>query len=219
MYAKTGILLFSALASVAVVAHAATVDKQTFNGTQASTSFSIDQEITCANGSGGSVFAFGFLSGAEQVTKETGSPKVVSNGINVELDSYSNSCTGTSFNGFGGAANAFAAPNKKLTSAGLQGTVSVQNFDGGATLNVGVDVVIVGTGAISTSKSSNKTKTLQCPGGTVTITINRSANSNRSGNPSGSLNIEGFELDPTFSGATLIDNSSTTITIAKNCHR
>jgi hypothetical protein len=142
----------------------------------------------------------------------------VNNGISVEIDSYSNSCTGTSFSGFGGAANAFASPNKKLTSAGLTGTASVQDFSTSLTFNVGVDVVIVGTGPISASKSSTKTKTIQCPGGTVTITITRSANSNRSGNASGSLTIEGFELDPTFSTTTLVDNSNTTITIEKNKH-
>jgi hypothetical protein len=215
MYAKTGLMLLSALATVTLVAHAATVEKQSFSGTQASTFFSIDQQVTCADGSEGSVFAFGALFGSEQITKETGSPRSVSNGINVEIDSYSNSCTGTNFSGFGGAANAFAAPNKRLTSAGLTGTVSVQDFGSGATVLVGVDVVIVGTGPISTSKSSTKTKTVQCPGGPVTITITRSANSNRAGDASGSLTIEGFELDPAFNTTTLLDNSNSTISIEK----
>jgi hypothetical protein len=218
MYAKTAMVLVSALVFVTVgdVAHAASVEKQKFKGTQASTSFSAEATITCADGSAGSVFATGFLSGSETITKQTGSPKTVTNGIFVEIDSYSNSCTGTNLGGaFGGVADGFAPPNKRLDSAGLEGTTFVQDFGSGAQIPVALDVVIVGTGPVSASQSTTKTKTVQGPCGPVTITIARSANANRSGDASGTITIEGVELKPTFSITTLVDNSNTEITIEK----
>jgi hypothetical protein len=216
MYAKTALLLFSAFATVAIAAHAATVDHQKFNGTQGSTNFSAEAQITCANGLTGSAFASGALFGSENITKDSGSPKTVNNGIFVEIDSYSNSCTGTSLGGaFGGIANGFAAPEKNLKSAGLQGSTLVQDFGSGAQIPVVLDIVIVGTGPISASQSSTKTKTVQSPGGPVTITISRSSNSNRSGIASGSITIEGVEFTPTYFATSLVDNSSAEITIQK----
>ena len=193
-------------------AHAAVVEKDVFIGKQAATSFSGTATITCADGSSGTVSALGFLSGSEQFSKQTGTPKTFSNGVFVEIDSYFNDCTGASL-GFSdaGIANGFTPPNKRLNSAGLEGTALVQDFDTGAQIPVVIDIVIQGTGPLTASKSSSKTKTLH----PLTITINKSSNANRAGVASGTISIDGVQLDTTFSATTLSDNASFDLTIEK----
>jgi hypothetical protein len=219
MYAKTTTMLISAMMLMTVAEDAraaAKVEKDKFKGVQVATQFSIDASVTCADGSEGNVSAGGFVAGSETITKQTGSPKTVSNGVFLEIDSYFNSCTGTSFGfGDGGIADGFAAPNRKLDSAGFEGTAVVLDFDTGAELAVSLELVVVGTGPVTSSKSTTKTKTVSCPHGAVTITINRTASANREGMASGTIGIEGFELTPTFSSTTLSDSSNTDITIQK----
>jgi len=219
MQMKTALVLTATLAvtGLGFGARAATVDKQKFKGSQAATSFSANNALTCADGSAGSVFASGFLSGSDSISKETGTPKTVTNGIFVEVDIYSNTCTGVNFNfGDGSIANGYTAPNKKLNSAGLDGSTTVQDFDTGNTIPVVVDLVIEGTGPVTATAAHSKTKTVQGKHGPVTITITTSANSTRAGLVSGSLTIDGVELDATYSSTTLSSNGSTEITIDKN---
>jgi hypothetical protein len=208
-----------ALVVVGTSAHAAkSVDKESFKGSQASTSFSSTTSTTCADHSKGTVTANGFITGSDSISKETGSPKTVTNGVSVELDNYSNSCTGASVGfGDGTAANGYTPPNKKLNSAGLEGTVPVQDIDSGYTATVVLDLVIEGTGPISAEKSHSRTRTVQGKKGPVTIEIDTSADSNRSGVVSGTISIDGVELDATFDGpTTLSSNASKEITITKN---
>jgi hypothetical protein len=217
MRSRTAVVLASALAvtSVAGAARAATVEKQKMTGSHAATSFSSEASIKCGDGSDGSIFASGFLMASETVTKETGTPTVVSNGIFVEVDSYSNSCTNVFTSGTGGIANGFTPPNKGLNSAGLEGSTSFQDLNTGALIPISIDVVIVGTGPISASKSSTKTKTIMGKCGPVTITITRQAEANRSGIASGTITIDGVALDSTFSVTTLEASSNVDITITK----
>jgi hypothetical protein len=79
-----------------------------------------------------------------------------------------------------------------------------------------VDLVIEGTGPVTATAAHSKTKTVQGKHGPVTITITTSANSTRAGLVSGSLTIDGVELDATYSSTTLSSNGSTEITIDKN---
>jgi hypothetical protein len=198
-------------------ARAATVEKDSFKGSQAATFFTSTTAIACAGGGTGTVSASGFLSGSESISKQTGSPKTVSNGVFVEIDSYANSCTGASLSfGDGGITSGFAPPNKKLASAGLEGVASVQDFSTGLSISVDLDLVIVGTGPITTEKSHSRTKTVESPGGPITITISRSSSSNRAGVVSGTITIDGVALDADFSSTTLSSNASTDITIEKN---
>jgi len=218
MQMKTALVLATALATTGLgySAHAATVDKQKFKGSQAATSFSANNALTCADGSAGTVFASGFLSGSDSVSKETGTPKTVSNGIFVEVDIYSNTCTGVNFNfGDGSIANGYTPPNKKLNSAGLEGSTTVQDFDTGKTIPVVLDLVIEGTGPLTAEKAHSKTRTVQGKHGPVTITITTSADSSRAGIVSGTLSVDGVELDATFSPTTLSSNGNTEITINK----
>ncbi len=219
MQTKIALAFVTALTSVSLgsIAHAKTVDKQKFKGSQTATSFTVNEALTCADGTSGSVFASGFLSGSDSISKETGTPKTTSNGVFVELDIYSNSCTGVNFNfGDGSIPEGYTPPNKRLNSAGLMGTTSVQDFDTGRTISIAIDLVVEGTGPITASKSHSRTRTVQTPGGPITINIDTSANSNRSGDVSGTLSIDGTEFDATYSSTTLSTNASTEITINKN---
>src|SRR5215510_3976252 len=98
MRTKLGLLLVSALVvgSVGGRAYGAVVvDSQSFKGSQGATSFSGSVTISCGRGKGsGTVSASGFLSGSLQIVKATGSPTTVNDGVFVEVDSYSNTCTG-----------------------------------------------------------------------------------------------------------------------------
>jgi hypothetical protein len=219
MQTKIALAFVTALTSVSLgsIAHAKTVDKQKFKGSQTATSFTVDEALTCADGTSGSVFASGFLSGSDSISKETGTPKTTSNGVFVELDIYSNTCTGVNFNfGDGGIPNGYTPPNKNLNSAGLMGTASVQDFDTSKTIAIVIDLVVEGTGPITASKSHSHTRTVQTPGGPITINIDSSANSNRSGDVSGTLSIDGTEFDATYSSTTLSTNATMEITISKN---
>jgi hypothetical protein len=216
MRTTKSVLLVSALmvGSIGGRAFGATVDKESFKGSQAATFFSGSGTVACAGGGSGTVTASGFLSGSQSITKMTGSPKTVSNGVFVELDSYSNTCPGAPPFGFatGGIANGFTPPNPHLNSAELAGSTTVQDFDTGATLVVAIDVVLEGTGPISAEKNNTKTRTT----GPVTITITHQASANRAADASGTISVGGVALDATFSSSTLSSNANTTITITKN---
>ena len=192
---------------------AVVVDTQVFKGSQGATTFSGTASIRCSGGGRGTVSAAGFLSGSQTITKTSGSPKMVNNGVFVEVDSYSNTCTGVTL-GFadGGIANGFTPPNAHLNSAQLLGSTTVQDFDTGLSVPVVIDVVLEGTGAITASKSTTTTKTK----GPVTITITSSASASRAADASGTIKIGGVDVDATFSSTTLSSNANATITITKN---
>jgi hypothetical protein len=205
-------------AGIASVAQAkATVEKEKFKGSQAFTLFQVNETLTCADGSSGSVFASGSFSGSDSMTNETGTPKTTSNGIFLEIDIYSNTCTGVNFSfATGGISGGYTPPTKSLSSAELAGTGSVQDFDTGATFPVSLDLVFEGTGPLTSSKSHSKTRTVQTPDGPITIEEDTSANSNRAADVSGTLSINGQDLDATFSTTTLISNANRDLTITKN---
>ena len=220
MQTKTALALLTTLSVVGLgfSASAKTVDKEKFTGSQAATSFSISQNVTCADGSTKAVSGSGFLSASDSVTKETGTPKTTSNGVSIDIFNYSNGCTGSSVGfGEGGIANAYTPPNNnKLNSAGVSGSGTVQDLDFGNTITIALDLVFEGTGPLTSGKSHSKTKTTDGKGNPITIEIDRNANANRSADVSGTITLEGFELDPVFSSATLSSNASTDITITKN---
>jgi hypothetical protein len=217
MRTTKSVLLVSALVVASVGGRAfgavVDVDREAFKGSAGATTFSGSATIACAGGGSGTVTASGFLSGSQSITKSTGSPKTVNNGIFVEVDSYSNSCTGAML-GFadGGIANGFTPPNAHLNSAELAGTTTVQDFDTGLSISVAIDVVLEGTGPISAEKSTTKTKTK----GPVTITITRSASASRAADASGTISVGGVAIDATFSSTTLSSNANATITITKS---
>ncbi len=218
MRTKISLLLVSALlvGSAGGRAYGAVVvDSQSFKGSQAATTFSGSVTISCGRGKGsGMVSASGFLSGSQQIIKATGTPTTVNNGDFVEVDSYSNTCTGVSL-GFltGGSSNVFTPPGAHLNSAQILGSTTVGDLSSPPnTLPVFVDVVFEGTGAVTASKSTTTTKTR----GPLTITITSQATSTRAADASGTIKIGGVDIDATFSSATLTNNANATVTITKN---
>jgi hypothetical protein len=172
--------------------------------------------VRCANGSHAPVTASGFLSGSTQISKATGSQPMMSNGIFVEVDAYSNGCTGASI-GFaeGGIANGYTPPHRNLASAALDGTTLVQDFDTGSQVSVSLNIDIHGTGPVTGDSSSSRTRTVADPGGPITITITQSDDGSRAGTATGTITIDGVKLSPTFSSTTLSFNRSTEITIER----
>ena len=215
MRTRMGLMMVSALVISSAGGHAfgAVVDKESFKGSRADTFFSGSATIACAGGGSGTLSMSGMLSGAQSITKATGSPKTVSNGASIEIDNYSNTCTGLTFGfAFGGFASGFTPPNAHLNSAQVAGTGSVQDFDSGATVQVAVDVVWEGTGPLSAEKSHTITKTK----GPFTITIMRQANANRTADASGTIKADGVDINATFTMSTLSSNANGTLTVTKN---
>ena len=141
--------------------------------------------ITCGDGSPGFAAAIGSLSGAdglriERVAAVDGKRRLRADRLLLD------SCTGVSVGGAsGGITDGFAAPDKKLTSATMTGTTLVQDFSTGAQFSVSVDIDVIGTGQTTQSKGHTKTTLKHLTGGPVQVTMNRSANGNRTGTPEG----------------------------------
>lgn len=210
---RFSLLVVTSIAGSGIAFAATDIQKVTFTGSQVIVGFFGSGEVTCADGTQGFVSAFGSLQGAEQIFRSTGTPQTLANGVFVEIDSYFNTCTNFALSGTGGVANALTPPDKKLTSASMVGTASVQDFGSGATIPVTFNVAVQGTGTLSQSKSNSHSKTLGAKGGPIMISQSHSANSNRSGTATGTMSVGGVAIDPQFffSFLNLNDNSSMTI--------
>lgn len=216
MRAKLKLLTLATMTALAgsATARAATVDRFTFKGTQVFTEFSGSNTITCADGTSGDVFVSGFISGAEQMFR-SGNDGFTSNGVNVTVFSYANSCTGTSF-GFaeGVIPNGLTPPNPALLSATLRGSGALLlDFGAGGSVPFSLNVSVQGTGPISAGRDTSVTRVVDGPGGPTTIVISHSANANRSGTATGTITIEGFTIPLTFTTTTLSRNGSSQIVV------
>jgi hypothetical protein len=214
----SGMMLLAVLiVGLSADARAATeVQRFTFRGSQAAVGFFGSGTTSCADGSTGIVAASGFLSGAEQITRSTGTPQTISNGVLVEVDFFVNTCTGQSLGGAEGSVlNGFTPPDKKLTSSSLIGSTSVQDFSTGATIPVSINVTVQGTGTLSQSKSNSHSRTIGSRGGPLTISVDHSANSNRSGTATGTMSLDGAAIDAQFFFAILSADDNSSMTISK----
>jgi hypothetical protein len=215
MLKRTSFVLM-AMAGVAMTtgpaAAATEVARYTFSGAQASVTFVATTSLTCPGSIGGYAMAIGYLQGAEQIYSSGSS----NSGTYVQIEGYYNSCTGTSFAGTGSISGGFTAPDKKMTSARLAGSGTVQNFGDGSTLPVSLDVQIVGVGNTTNSKSNSHSKVTGTKQGPVYITHDHSANSNRAGEAFGSITIDGVTFDDiqTYYGS-LNANGSSSASISK----
>ena len=197
-------------------ARAATdVQRVTFKGNQVGASFAISSNIACPGGGDGIVIANGFLNGAEQISATTGLPTFMSNGVVLDL-SYFNSCTGTTIGfGSGGFPNTLTPPGKKLESAAMVGSGTVQDFGSGITVPVSFNVSVVGDGNTNQSKSNSKSKIVGSTGGPLQVSMSHFYNANRSGIATGTISIEGFALNPDFIFAFMNQNDNSQKTISK----
>ena len=208
--------LVAFIVGVSGMARAAEVQKVTFQGSGVSVSYFGNAAITCADGSLGFVSAFGILLGAEQISASTGMPPFMSNGVFVQVDSYSNSCTGVMMsNANSGLASGFTPPDKKLTSSALVGTASVQDFATGAQVSVSIDIDLFGEGQLQVSKLRSRSSQRGVPGGPVTVTTTRSANTNRNGTAEGTMSIDGVDIAPEFFSVSLFGSSNATRTVSR----
>jgi len=195
-------------------ARAATeIQRVTFKGIQVTASFATFTNITCADNSDGFIIANGFLNGAEQIFRTAGSPTFMSNGVTMDL-SYFNSCTGTSVSASGGFPNALTPANKKLDSASMVGSGTVQDFSTGQTVPVSFNVSFVGEGQTFQSKGTSKSTIVGSTGGPISVFTSRSAGAFRFATATGTMSIEGFAVNVDFTSAAFNqnDNSSKTFT-------
>ncbi len=191
---------------------AATVDASKQQGSNVSTSFSSSTPITCPDGSSGEVDAFGFISGSDSLTKQTGTPRSFTDGVFIEIDEYVNSCTGAFASGTGGIPNGYIPPDKKLRAARLVGSTTFQDFNSGQTFPVAINLKVEGTGPITASKDN----TVSHGSGPISVTVTHTASASRQGIVTGTITIDGVELDATFSTTTIFADTTSTITVTKN---
>jgi hypothetical protein len=214
----TAVVAMLVLGGWAGRAQAATqVQQMTFAGSQAAFEFEASTSIDCGGGVTGVATAIGFVSGADQINSSTGSPPSMSNGAFVEIDFYSNTCTGAFLSfGDGGIANSYTAPDKKLTSAGIAGVGTVQDFNTGNTFAVSLNVSFAGTRSTSQEKSNTHSKVTGTTHGNLSISHNQSASASRQATVTGVVGIDSVtftSLDVFF--VSLSSNSSDTLTVSK----
>jgi len=212
---KLSLFLATVLSTSALAtgAHAAvTVDVTKQQGSSASTSFSSSTPITCADGSAGEVDAFGSFRGADSVTKQTGAPRTFTDGVFVEIDEYVNSCTGAFASGIGNISNGYIPPDRSLRAARMIGSTTFQDFNSGQTFPISINLKIEGTGPITASKDN----TVSHGSGPMTVTVSHTGTATRNGTVTGTITLDGVELDATFSSTTLFANTQSTITVTKN---
>jgi hypothetical protein len=213
----TAVLAALVLAGLVGRAQAAEIERISTVGSQAAFEFNASTSITCADGSPGVANLLAFVSAADSINKTTGSPQSMSNGVSMEVFFYFNSCTGA-FIGFGdgGIPNSYTAPDKKLTSAAIAGSGTVQDFDFGNTYPFSMNVSFTGTGSTNQEKSSSHSKVIGTKHGNLSISNNQSANSSRGATVTGTIGIENV----TFSSfdvffASMTSNASNTMTVSK----
>jgi hypothetical protein len=215
MRIKTALLavVMGVIVATAGTAHAVVVSKVTFKNTQLATFAFLETTIICADQTEGVVSTGVFISGGS-----FDNPFGSGEGTSIDIFGFFNSCTGESFNFANGfITGGITGPNQPLTSAQLSGsTLANVDFQSEVTVPVSLDLTFTGNGTLSASRGATQTRTVETPGGPFTITIQRGAFRNRTADVEGTITIDGivFPIDIEF-GATLLDNSSTVITVTK----
>jgi hypothetical protein len=218
MQKRIGLVLATTLTvGAAAVASAATVEKTSFSGSQATTGFFFASTPVDCNGDGqsdGDAFLVGDIFGSQSVAKSIGSRPQFNDGLDVEVFSYSNPCTNVFASGSAGIAGGFKAPNPQLNGATMSGVGTLQDFSG-QSFPLSVDLQLKGVGPVSSSSGSQETKTVGGPGGNIYISIVRSANSNRSASATGTIVVDGVTFVINSDSGLLIGNGSSTLTIQR----
>jgi hypothetical protein len=191
------------------------VESDTTVGRQVFVFFSASKTVKC-KGVSKTATVYGDISGAASIARSTGVPVTRSNAITMDVFGYSNDCTGASFGfGSGGVVGGLVGPGPLLDVATMNTSTTVQDFDSGKTMPVVVHLTVTGSGPLTSSGSTTETHTVTAPGGPFTLTITRTANSNRSGTVTGTFSINGDVFDLGGTSATFNSNSNATITVTK----
>jgi hypothetical protein len=216
MRTRAALLLVATTVFFSSAVQAAVVEKTKFRGTDVATVFTVTGDISCPNGTPGQVLGSGFILGSSLVVKTTGEGKTSLNGVFVELDSYSNSCTETSLDF---ATDSFPdglnPPNKNLKKAALEGSTVLVDPVTGVEVSVALDIKVAGTGPVISQSDSTRTRVVPPPAGPITITITKSTDNGRDGVATGTMTFEGVTVTPTFSGATLSFDKNVDVTIER----
>jgi hypothetical protein len=211
---RTVLLSFVALLIISMgaagQAGAVTVDGQSVIGRQVFVFFSASKTLTCPNGTPGTAFVNGDVIGGESISRTVGVPATRSNSVTVDVFAYSNDCTGASF-GFGGglSSGGLVGPGPLLGFATMNASLTVQDFDSGATMPVTVHLVVTASGPLAASAATTETHTVH----PFTLTITRSANSNRPATVTGTFAINGDVFNLGGTSATISSNSNSTLTV------
>jgi hypothetical protein len=214
MRVQTVLIAIAISFGTARAAQAVTVQKATFARTQLAFFASLEADVACGGDAGTqTAFVTVFISGGSFVN-----PFGSGTGTSIDIFNFQNPCTGE----FIGDAEGFIqggviGPNQPLTSARLTGSGDIPiGFGPGGTVHVIQDLTFTGDGTLSTSRAHSETKSVTTPSGPFTITIQHSADRNRTADVVGTITIDGvvFPVDLT-AGATMEDSSSKTITVSK----
>jgi hypothetical protein len=197
-------------------AHATEIQRVSFSGSQAAVGFFGSTSVTCPDGAMGVVFAFGSLTGAQQIIASSGLPDIRSNGVFVEVDGYSNTCTGASL-GFseGGITGGFTPPDRHLTSAAIVCTTTIQDFGSGAVVSFSADVDVLGSGTTSTTKSNSHSKVVGSKTGPLQISMTHAQSSSRTADATGTILIEGVDINAQFFFAAMSSGDTASMSVAK----
>ena len=218
MQKRIGLIVATTLTvATAAVASAATVDKTSFSGSQATTGFFFASTPLDCNGDGqsdGDAVLIGDIFGSQSVAKSIGSRPQFNDGLDVEVFFYSNPCTNVFASGSAGIAGGFKAPNPQLNGATMSGTGTLQDFSG-PSFPLSVDLRLKGVGPAFTSSGSQETKTVGGRGGNIYISVDRSANSNRNALATGTIVVDGVTFAINSDSGLLVGNSSSTLTIQR----
>jgi hypothetical protein len=214
MRMRSTLVLATALGTLSFAAHAQSAAQvSTFKGTNLGTFISFGPTAQCADGSIGDVSGFGFVSAGDSISRRPGEPPDTSNGVSVDVFGYSNSCTGD-FIGFGvgGLAGGYTPPNPALRSAAVSGTLFVQDLDTGASYPMNLNLVFTGDGSLTNGPGAAVTHNLYG----YTVTVSRGVSKSRDAIVTGSIDINGNEVDASFFSTTLASNSTGSVAVQKN---
>ena len=197
-------------------AQGAVVDKTTFKGTDIATEFTVNRDVSCPDGSLGRVAASGFVLGSSLVVKVKGDGKTSLNAVFVELDSYSDTCSGKTL---GFATESFPdglnPPNKNLKKATMAGNAVLADPEAGVDVLVALDINVAGVGPLSSQSDSTRTRTVMSAHGPITITVTKSTGNGRDGVASGTMTFDGLTVNPSFSLTSLGFDKNVDVTIEK----
>ena len=196
-------------------AQAVTVQKVTFAHTQIAFFAFLEADVDCGGTLGTQTAnAIVFISGGSFVN-----PFGSGVGTSVDIFNFFNPCNDDSVNDAEGfIQGGVTGPNQPLTSARLTGSGDIPICGGPCgTAHYSQDLTFTGDGNLSASRDTTETKSVTTPSGPFTITIQHSADRNRTADVVGTLTIDGvvFPVDLT-AGATMLDSKSTTITVSKS---
>jgi hypothetical protein len=191
------------------------VQRDTTIGRQVFGFFSVSKTVTCG-GVQKTASVFGDIVGGQSIARSTGVPVTRENAIVVDVFGYSNDCTGASFGfGSGNVIGGLLGPGPLLNLATMNNTATIQDVGSGATASVTVHATFSGSGPLVSGSSTTETHTVPAPGGPFTITITRTANSNRPVTASGTFAINGDVFDLAGTSGTISSNSNSTLTVTK----